>query len=114
MDRRKVLLMKWKEQKTVAGVFQIKNIKNHKVFVDSAPNINTLNRQKFMLEYQSHPNKSLQTEWNEFGAGAFTFDVLEALEKNPDQYYDLKDSLKKLKDKWIQQLQPFGDRGYNT
>lgn len=105
--------MKWNEQKTVAGVFQIRNIKNHKLFVDSTRNINTVNGQKFMLEHHAHPNRSLQAEWDEFGADAFTVEVLEVLEKAPDEYYDVKDALKKLKEKWVQQLQPFADRGYN-
>ncbi len=113
LDRRKALRMEWKEQKTVAGVFQIKNTENQKFFIESTPNINTLNGQKFMLEHQSHLNKTLQMDWNEFGAEAFTFEVLETLEKKPDEYYDLKDALKKLKHKWIQQIQPFGDKGYN-
>lgn len=106
--------MKWKEQKTVAGVFQIKNMRNHKIFVDSTRNINTINGEKFMLEHDSHPNKSLQAEWNEFGADAFSFEVLETVDKKPNDYFDLKDALKKLKEKWVQQLQPFGDRGYNV
>jgi hypothetical protein len=113
LDRRKELRMKWNEQKTVAGVFQIKNVKNHKIFVDSTRNINTVNGQKFMLEHHSHPNKSLQTEWDEFGADAFAFEILETLEKTPDEYYDVKDVLKKLKQKWMEQLQPFGSHGYH-
>jgi hemerythrin-like domain-containing protein len=113
VDRRKELQAEWKEKKTVAGVFQIKNIKNQKVFVDSTRNMSTLNGQKFMLEHRSHINKTLQTEWNEFGAEAFTFEVLETLEKDPDEYYDLRDTLKKLKRKWISRVQPFGDKGYN-
>jgi hypothetical protein len=105
--------MKAKEEKPVAGVFQIRNIQNHKAFVDSTRNVNTLNGQKFMLEHRSHSNQSLQREWDECGPEAFVFEVLEVLQKTPDKYYDLKDSLKKLMAKWIQQLQPFGDRGYN-
>lgn len=82
--------------------------------MDVTRNINTLNGQKFTLQHQSPPNKTLQADWNQFGAQAFTFDVLETLEKKPDGYFDLNDALKKLKHKWMQQLQPFGDRGYNS
>lgn len=113
LDRKKELRMNWKEQKTVAGVFQIKNMQNQKSFVDTTRNVSTVNGQKFMLEHHAHPNKSLQADWNEFGADAFTFEVLEVLEKKPEEYYDLKDALKKLKEKWVQQLQLFGDKAYN-
>lgn len=82
--------MKYQEQKTQAGVFQIKNEKNQKSFVDSTRNINTIQRQRFMLEHHAHPNKSLQAGWNKFGADAFAFEVLEVLEKEPDEYYYLK------------------------
>ena len=67
-----------------------------------------------MLDYNIHPNKALQADWSKFGADAFTFEVLEVLEREPDEYYDLKGTLKKLKEKWVQQLQPFGDQGYNA
>ena len=113
MDRKKELRMQWKERKTVAGVFQIKNLKNHKTLVESTRNITDVNRQKFMLEYHAHPNKSLQADWNQFGADAFSFEVLEVLEKEPDEYYDVKDTLKKLKEKWVQQLESVGDQGGN-
>ena len=114
MDRKKELRMQWKERKTVAGVFQIKNLKNQKRFIESTRNITDVNRQKFMLEYHFHPNRYLQADWNEFGADAFSFEVLEVLEQEPDEYYDVKGTLKKLKEKWVQQLQPFGDQGYNA
>lgn len=114
MDRKKELRMQWKERKTVAGVFQIKNLKNQKSFIDSTRNITDVNRQKFMLDYNIHPNKALQADWSKFGADAFTFEVLEVLEREPDEYYDLKGTLKKLKEKWVQQLQPFGGQGYNA
>lgn len=94
LDRKKELRMKYQEKKTRAGVFQIKNEKNKKSFVDSTRNIHTIQRQRFMLEHDAHPNKSLQADWNKFGADAFTFEVLEVLEKDLDEYYDLKDCTK--------------------
>jgi hypothetical protein len=39
--------------------------------------------------------------------------VLEVLKKKEDGFFDAKDSLKKLEAKWLDQLQPFGERGYN-
>ncbi len=58
-------------------------------------------------------NKTLQEEWNEFGKDVFEFKVLEVLEKKDDGYFNEKKALEKLEDKWLQELKPFGGRGYN-
>ncbi len=114
MDRKQELKRLAKEIKTEAGIFQIKNNRNGKVFVHETRNLKTINGQKFMLEMGSHMNKALQREWNEFGADAFTIEVLETLEKPETGYFDEADELKKLKAKWFKQLQPYGERGYHT
>ena len=61
----------------------------------------------------SYQNKLLQNEWTVFGAEAFVFEVLEILEIPEVGYFDAKDALKKLKEKWLAELQPYGERGYN-
>ncbi|HYG57722.1 MAG TPA: DUF2087 domain-containing protein [Symbiobacteriaceae bacterium] len=114
VDRKAELKRLAKETKTEAGVFQIKNSRNGKVFVDTTRNFKTLNGQEFMLEMGSHKNRTLQQEWKEFGKEAFTFEVLEVLDKPETGFFDEKDALKKLKAKWLEQLQPFGERGYNA
>lgn len=101
------------ETKTEAGVYQIRNTRNGKLFVEATRNLKTINGQQFTLENGTHMNKGLQAEWREFGAGAFAFEVLEVLEEPETGYFDQKDELKKLKEKWLAQLQPFGERGYN-
>jgi hypothetical protein len=103
----------YKETKTEAGVFQIKNTVNQKVFVDSTRNLKTMNGQKFMLEMGSHMNQQLQQEWRQYGPDAFVFEVMEVLEIKEDEYIDPKDALKKLEQKWLEKLQPYGERGYN-
>lgn len=113
MDRKQELKELSKEIKTLSGIFQIKNTRNEKIFIESSRNLKTMNGQQFQLEMGSHPNKVLQREWNEFGKEAFAFEVLEVLEKKEGVYLDEKDALKKLKDKWLERLQPFGERGYN-
>lgn len=113
MSRREELKQLAKEIKTVAGVFQVKNTRNGKVWIDSSRNFKNMNGIKFQLEMGGHRNKALQQEWNEFGGDAFSFDVLEVLEKKETGYFDEKDELKKLKDKWLKELEPYGERGYN-
>ena len=71
MDKKKELKLLYKEMKITAGIFQIKNLKNQKVFIKSSRNLKTMNGQQFQLEHGSHRNKKLQQEWNEFGKESF-------------------------------------------
>jgi hypothetical protein len=112
MDR-KELTRAAKEIKTESGVFQIKNTRNGKRFIATTPNLKSTNGQQFTLEMGSHMNKALQQDWNTFGKDAFTLEVLEVLEQPETGYFDRKDALKKLEAKWLEQLQPYGERGYN-
>ncbi|OFW81745.1 MAG: hypothetical protein A2201_07410 [Alicyclobacillus sp. RIFOXYA1_FULL_53_8] len=113
IDRKQELKQLAKETKILAGVYQVKNVDNQKVFIDSTPNLKTVEGQKFQLETGSHRNKALQEEWNKFGKETFVFEVLETLEEKPEGRLDVKDALKKMKKKWLDKVQPFGDKGYN-
>lgn len=113
MTRRKELQELAKEIKTEAGVFQIRNKQNGKVFLDSSRNLKNLNGQRFELEMGSHRNAALQREWNEYGADAFEIGPLEILKKKETGYFDEKTELKELKAKWLKELLPFGEKGYN-
>jgi len=114
MDRKEELKKLYKETKIEAGVYQIKNTKNEKVFIESTMNLKTINGKRFTLDMGSFQNKLLQNEWKEFGAEAFVFETLEILKTPEHGYFDAKDALKKLKEKWLEEVQPYGERGYNT
>ncbi|MED4227906.1 GIY-YIG nuclease family protein [Neobacillus cucumis] len=114
MDRKKELKQQYKETSVEAGVFQIKNTINNKIYLGKTKNFKTLNGLKFMLETNGYtPNKELQREWNEYGKDAFTFEILEALKTSDDPYYNEKEALAALEEKWLETLQPYGERGYN-
>lgn len=113
MNRRKELQEQAKEVKIEAGVYCIRNERNGKVFVDSTPNLKTINGQKFMLQMGTHLNRQLQAEWKEYGEQAFTIEVLEVLKKEDNPYFDAKDALAKLLKHWMEQLEPYGDKGYH-
>ncbi|MEK4075576.1 DUF2087 domain-containing protein [Paenibacillus sp. FSL M7-0656] len=113
MDRRKELQEQAKEVKTEAGVYQIRNERNGKVYIDSTLNLKTINGQRFMLQMGSHLNRRLQAEWNEYGENAFVIEVLETLKQDDNPYYDSKDALAKCLNRWFEQLEPYGDQGYH-
>lgn len=113
MDRKKELKQLYKETPIEAGIFQIKNTKNQKIFIGSTKNLKTLNGLKFMLDTGGNRNKELQKEWFEYGKEAFEIEVLEILKKKEEAYFNEKEELQKLEEKWLEQLQPYGERGYH-
>lgn len=113
MDRKKELKLQYKEMKTEAGVYQIKNTINQKVFVVATPNLKMMNGRLITLRTGGHKNRQLQEEWNQFGEKAFVFEVLEVLKEKEEGFFDKTEELKKLEKKWLDKLQPFGERGYN-
>jgi group I intron endonuclease len=104
----------YKQNPPAMGIFQIKNVQNGKIFVGSSLNLaGILNRHKFTLELGSHNNKSLQSDWNEYGAENFQFEVLDYLKPKDDPGHNYSQDLLILEELWLEKLQPFGERGYN-
>ena len=114
MQRRKEINREYQERVKPSGVFQVKNLANGKVLLGSSLNLEgPLNKHRFMLQINSHPNKELQKDWNEFGPGQFTFEILETVPVKEDPNFNLKDELTLLEEIWLEKLQPFGERGYD-
>jgi len=114
MKTRKELIKEYKQTKFRMGVFAIRNIANGKTFIGSAPNLDLIwNSQKFKLDLGGHTNEALQQEWKEFGAQNFTFEVLHELQHPDDPASDTRAELKTLEAMTIEELQPFGERGYH-
>ncbi len=115
MKTKKDIKREYKERQKPAGVFQIKNTANGKVLLGSSLNLEgPLNAHRFMLTVGSHRNKTLQQEWNEYGPDKFVFEILEVVKVKDDPSFKLGDELALLEQIWLEELQPFGDRGYNT
>lgn len=113
MERKKELKHQYREIAIIAGVYQIKNNITGKVFIDSTRNLKTINGVKFSLENQTFHNKELQSDWTKYGKDAFSIDILEKLKREDSPYFNEKEALKELENKWLEQLQPFGERGYH-
>lgn len=115
MKSRKNIIREYKERPKPAGVFQVKNTANGKVLLGSSLNLEgPLNLHKFMLSTGHHDNKALQQEWNEYGADKFIFEILEMVKVTDNPNFNLDDELTLLEQIWLEKLQPFGERGYNT
>ena len=81
MEHKKELKQLYKETPIEAGVYQIKNLKNGKIFIGSTRNFKTLNGVKFTLETGTSYNKELQKEWKQFGKETFEFEILKLLKR---------------------------------
>ena len=115
MKSREEIKREYKERSKPAGVFQVKNKANGKVLLGSSLNLEgPLNAHKFMLTIGRHRNDMLQKEWNEFDADQFAFEILEVVKVKDDPNFNLSDELTLLEQIWIEKIQPFGERGYNT
>lgn len=115
VDSRRDIRREYKERRKPAGVFQVKNAANGKVLLGSSLNLEgSLNRHKFILTIGQHRNETLQKEWNEFGPNKFVFEILEVVKVTDDPNFNLSDELTLLEEIWLEKLEPFGERGYNT
>ena len=116
-SRRADIKRAYKEAPVQAGVLLIRNLKNGKVLVSSGINAQgRLNRHRFELGVGSHECAALQADWDALGEQAFAFELAEAL-KPPEPanpFFDSVAALKALERAWVEKLQPFGERGYNS
>ncbi len=114
MLNRKQLKDEYKLTVQPAGVFQIKNTLNGKIFIGSSVNLNAIwNRHRFQLEAGLHANKELQKDWNASGPDNFVFEILGTQKKKDDPSFDMLKEVKILEEMYLEELQPFGDKGYN-
>lgn len=114
MNKRKELIQAYKQTPTPMGVYQIRNRNNGKCLIGSSMNVpGKFNNLSFQLRSNSHRCKELQREWNEQGAAAFAFEVLEML--NPDKVLqeEWPKALAALEEKWLQTVKPYGSKGYH-
>lgn len=110
-----------------SGVFLIRNKNNGKVFLQSSEDLTTkMNRLKNALETGGiFPSKVLQDDYNNLGKDAFEFEILEIIPRTEENMaYEMGDHFhavqknmarlsKKLLEKYMDKLQPYGDNGYH-
>lgn len=90
----------------MAFIYQIKNLKNNKIYIGSSKNYEKRKYQhKYELNNEIHKNTHLQNAWKKYGEDAFEFSILEECEDlkqfEREQYY-------------LNKLNPFDENGYNV
>jgi hypothetical protein len=115
METRAELKRQYKETPKQAGIFLITNTVNGKVLLGSSTNLHgPLNKHRFMLAIGRHDSRRLQQDYQQLGADAFRFEVVAVVEVKDDPNFNLDDELTLLEQIWIEQVEPFGERGYNA
>ncbi|MDY0101414.1 MAG: GIY-YIG nuclease family protein [Lentimicrobium sp.] len=114
MKTRKELKSEYKNMKFRMGVFLIVNKINGKIYIGSSPDlIAAWNSQRFQLEAGLHSCASLQSDWKTFGQENFTYEIVEEIKQSDDTPKDYSKDLKALEELIIEELDPFGENGYN-
>ena len=116
MKSKKEVKDSYKGMKFQIGVFQIRNTVNNKIYIESSTHLIAIwNRHKFQLNSGLHPNKNLQKEWTEFGQEIFIYEILSEIKQDETKTIDhYRKEAKQFEAIFIEDLQPFGDKGYNT
>jgi len=114
MKSKKELKDGYKEKKFKMGVFQIRNIINNKIYIDSSTDLVAIwNRHKYQLYNGLHLNITLQKEWTEFGQENFIYEILSEIKQDETRTIDYRKEVKQFEAMFIEELQPFDESGYN-
>ena len=114
MKSRKELKDEFKQLKFRMGVFDIRNLENGKIYVDTATNLDSIyNRHRLQLNFGNHPNEALQADWKALGEVHFKFEILGEIEQKEGENIDYAKELKLLEKLWLEELEPYEDKGYN-
>jgi hypothetical protein len=113
--QKKALIRAYKETRRPMGVYRILNTASGKALVGVSTDLPAiLNRHRAQLRLGRHANATLQKDWNDLGAEAFVFEVLDTLAPSERPDDDPGEDLRTLQHLWLERLSPFGDRGYNS
>jgi hypothetical protein len=115
MIDKKEIKRQYKETKRPMGIYRITNLVNGKMFIGSSQCVDTIfNSAGFQLKMGSYFIKDMQKDFTRHGESNFRFDVVDQLEPNDDPGYDYSEDLRVLLDMWLEKLQPYDEKGYNS
>jgi len=119
-EARKQMAKEYVQTRRPMGIYQIKNKKNGRMLIGSSMNLDgTFNRHQFTLDMAVHDNKELQQDWQAHGEDNFSFEVLQRIKPREEILQSLseldkyKKELDELEEIWLEELQPYGERGFH-
>ena len=105
-DNRKELGQHMIDIEAIGAIYAVKNIENGKMFVDATAELQgTKNRFNFMKQMNDPFSMKLRADFMKYGKEAFVLEILETIEKKPEQTSEeFKEDLKDLKEIWLEKL----------
>lgn len=105
---KKQLRQMYRERRITGGVYAIYNTQNGKRLLQSTADIEgSKNRFVFAQSTGTCISLKLQRDWEKSGPAAFSFEVLEELEKKPEQTErEFAEEVKLLEELWREKLEP--------
>jgi hypothetical protein len=99
--RKREMLQAFKEAKVAKGVFAVRCTTTGQTWVATSKNLGQQrNSVWFMLKHGNHPNRAVQSAWDEHGEGAFAFEVLDEVDDEGLTPLGLSDLLKHKAGEW--------------
>ncbi len=114
-DQRREIKRTVKQNAPPMGVYQIRCRANGRVYVAGSRNLDgERNSRLFQLKMGKVVfSRELQKDLDEYGAKEFEFAALAVLDP-PKRGEDVEAALAALELEWLERLQPFGEKGYNS
>lgn len=114
-QQKRELMRQYRDTGPAVGIYVIRNLANQRVFVGGSMNVQgSINRERFELDLKSHRNAKLLQDWLQYGPENFTFEVIDVVKKREDPAFDYQGELAALLDMWREELNCYGETGYNT
>lgn len=108
MDKRKELRAQYKQRTVVGGVYRIVNTENGRYLLAADDDLRgSKNRFEFAAATGSCVMPQLQDDWKKYGSKIFAFEILEELEKKPEQTaQEFAGDLQALAELWSEKFNP--------
>lgn len=105
MDRKEII-QEYKNRKITGGVYRILNTKTNKFLLGSTKNLQgIINRFNFSKSTDSCVEMKLENEWKKYKAESFIIEILEQIDKKPEQEEkEFADDIKTLEEIWREKL----------
>ncbi|MCB0821993.1 MAG: GIY-YIG nuclease family protein [Bacteroidales bacterium] len=114
MKSKKELKNDYKQMKFPMGVFQVINLVNNKILIGSSNDLNAIwNRIRTQLRFGNFMIDDLQNDWKKYGEGNFKYEILSELKQDDPDKTDYSKDIKALEELYLEELQPYDERGYN-
>jgi hypothetical protein len=114
MKTKKEIKDEYKSMKFRAGIFQIVNKKDNKIWLNTSTDLDrAYNSDLFQLNAGMHSNNALQEDWNKLGADSFDFGIVDELHiKDGETPTDIKKELKALLEMHLMEMSSQGQLFY--